>query len=87
MKIRWKLMPSGKRKIRQGQEGWQEKKATQAKVTGERQWSTRDSRVSVETEESTDTKLLLVGTSSRPNFKAKARAQEVEIESYRNLCK
>ena len=52
-----------------------EKKATQAKVTEKRQLSTRDSRVSVETAESTDTKLLIVGTSSRPNLKRKARAQ------------
>ena len=52
-----------------------EKKATQAKVTGKRQRSTRDSRVSVETAESTDTKLLIVGTSSRPNLKVKARAR------------
>ena len=35
--------------------------------------------MSVETAESTDTKLLIVGTSNRPKFKAKARAQEVEI--------
>ena len=52
-----------------------EKKVTQAKVTGKRQQNTRDSRVSVETVESTDAKLLIVGTSSRPNLKAKARAQ------------
>ena len=41
---------------------------SQAKVTGKRQKSTRDSRVGA------DTKLLTVGTSSRPNLKAKARA-------------
>ena len=52
-----------------------EKKATQAKVTGKRQQSTRASRVGVETAESTDTKLPIVGTSSRPNLRAKARAQ------------
>ena len=52
-----------------------EKKATQAKVTVKRRQNTRASRVSVETAESTDTKLLTVGTSSRPNLKAKARAQ------------
>ena len=52
-----------------------EKRATQAKVTGKRQQSTRDSKVNVETAENTDTKLLIVGTSSRPNLKAKARAQ------------
>ena len=52
-----------------------EKKATQAKVSVKRQQSTRASRVSVETAESMDTKLLTVGTSSRPNLKAKARAQ------------
>ena len=43
--------------------------------TVKRQQNTRDSRVSVETVGSTDTKLLIVGTSSRPNLKAKARAQ------------
>ena len=53
-----------------------EKKATQAKVTEKRQQNTRDSRVDVETVESMDTKLLIVGTSSRPNLKVKARAQE-----------
>ena len=52
-----------------------EKKATQAKVTVKRQQSTRASRVSVETVESMDTKHLIVGTSSRPNLKAQARAQ------------
>ena len=52
-----------------------EKKATQVKVTEKRQWSTRDSRVSVETAKSTDTKLLIAGTSSRPKNKGKARAQ------------
>ena len=51
-----------------------EKKATQAKVTGKRQQNTRDSKVNVETAESTDTKPPIVGTSSRPNLKAKARA-------------
>ena len=65
------------RTIGQGQEGWQERKrkATQAKVTVKRRQNTRASRVSVETAESTDTKLLTVGTSSRPNIKAKGRAQ------------
>ena len=53
----------------------EEKKASQAKVTGKRQQHTRDSRVSVETVESMGTTLLFVGTSSRPIFKAKARAQ------------
>ena len=37
-----------------------------------RQQNTRDSRVSVDTAESTDTKLLIVGTSSCPNLKVKA---------------
>ena len=69
MKIRWKSMARARRVARK------EKEATQAKVTGKRQQSTRASRVSVETEESTDTKQLTVGTSSRPNLKAKARAQ------------
>ena len=52
-----------------------EKKTTQAKVTGKRQQNTRDSKVNVETVENMDTKLLIVGTSSRPTLKAKARAQ------------
>ena len=51
-----------------------EKKATQAKVTGKRQQNTHDSKVNVETVESMDTKLLVVGTSSRRNLKVKARA-------------
>ena len=53
-----------------------EKKATQAKVTEKRQQNTHDSKVDVETVESMDTKLLIVGTSSRPNLKVKARARE-----------
>ena len=52
-----------------------EKKHTQAKVTGKRQQNTRDSKENVETVESMDTKLLIVGTSSRPNLKVKARAR------------
>ena len=57
MKIRWKSMPSpGKGKAKENpararRVARQEKKATQAKVTEKRQWSTRDSRVSVETSE------------------------------------
>ena len=53
-----------------------EKKATQAKVTEKRQQNTHDSNVNVETVESMDTKQLIVGTSRRPNLKAKARARE-----------
>ena len=53
-----------------------EKKATQAKVTEKRQQNTHDSKVNVETVKSMDTKLLIVGTSSRPNLKVKARARE-----------
>ena len=53
-----------------------EKKATQSKITGKRQQNTRDSKVNVETVESTDTKPPIVGTSSRPNLKVKARARE-----------
>ena len=81
MKIQWKSMPSpGKGKAKKNpararRVARKEKKATQAKVTGKRQQSSRDSEVSVETADSTDTKLLIVGTSSRPNRKAKARAQ------------
>ena len=50
-----------------------EKKATQAEVTEKRQQNTRGSKVNVETVESMDTKLLIVGTSRRPNLKARAR--------------
>ena len=66
------------REIRQGQEGWvrKEKKATQAKVTEKRQQKTHDSMKNVETVESMDTKLLIVGTSRRTNLKVKARARE-----------
>ena len=53
-----------------------EKQATQAKVTVKRRQSTHDSKVNVETVESMDTKQLIVGTSRRPNLKAKARARE-----------
>ena len=72
-------MPSpGKSKARKNPTGARrvarkEKKATQAKVTWKRRQKTRDSKVNVETVESMDTKLLIVGTSSRPNLKAKAR--------------
>ena len=51
------------------------KQATQTKVTGKRQQNTHDSKVNVESVESMDTKQLIVGTSKRPNLKAKARAQ------------
>ena len=44
--------------------------------TEKRQQNTHDSMVNVETEESTDTKLLIVGTSSRTNLKVNARARE-----------
>ena len=81
MKIRWKSVPSpGKGKAKENpararRVARTEKKATQVKVTVKRQQSTRASRVSVETVESTDKELLTVGTSSRPNLKAKARSQ------------
>ena len=80
MKIRWRSTPppgKGKAKenpVRARRVARREKKATQVKVTVNRQQNTRASRVSVETVESTDTKLLNVGTSSLPNLKAKARA-------------
>ena len=48
-----------------------EKKATQAKVAGKRQQSTRAWRVSVEIAESTDTKLLTVGTPPKHQGKGK----------------
>ena len=90
MKIQWKSVPppgKGKAEENPARARWvarKEKKATQANVTEKRQQSTRDSRVSVETLENTDTRPMIVGTSSRPNLKAKARAQEVEIETDRN---
>ena len=64
------------RKIRQGQERWQERKRQPhwQRLRRERQQSTRASIVSVETAESMDTKLLTVGTSSTC-LKAKARAR------------
>ena len=80
MKIQWKSMPSpekgrAKKKLARARGvARKEKKATQAKVTGKRQQSTRGSRVSVETVENVDTKPLMFGTSNRPNLKAKARA-------------
>ena len=82
MKIQWKSMPSpGKGKAKKNQAmarrmARKKKKATQAKVTEKRQQNIGDSKVNVETVESMDTKLLIVGTSNRPNLKAKARAQE-----------
>ena len=72
MEIQWKSMPSpekgkaNKNRARARRVARKEKKATQAKVTEKRQQSTRDSIVSVETAESTYTKLLIVGTSNRP---------------------
>ena len=82
MKIRWKSMPSpGKGKAKENpararKVARKEQKATQAKVTGKRQQTTRDSRVNVETVESMDTKHLIVGTRRRPNLKVKAWARE-----------
>ena len=73
MKIQWKSMPSpGKGKAKKNpararRVARKEKKTTRAKVMEKRQQSTRDSRLSVETVESTDTKLLIVGTSSPTN--------------------
>ena len=81
MKI-WMSMPSpGKGKAKKNpararRVAINEKKATQAKVTEKRQQNTHDSKVNVETVESMDTKLLIVGTSSRTNLKVKARARE-----------
>ena len=59
----------GKEKSGKGKKGGKK----EPKVTGKRQQNTRDSKVNVETLESLDTKLLIVGTSSRPNLKVKAR--------------
>ena len=53
-----------------------EKESHSGKGTEKRQQNTLDSKVNVESVESMDTKLLIVGTSSRPNFKVKARARE-----------
>ena len=66
----------GESKVEHTQFDRKEKKATQAKVTEKRQQNTRDSSVNVETVERMDTKHLIVGTSSRPNLKVKARARE-----------
>ena len=82
MRIQWKSMPSpGKGKAKKNparatRVARKEKKATQAKVTEKRQQNTHDSKVHVETVESTDTMHLIVGTSRRTNLKAKARARE-----------
>ena len=71
-----------------------EKKATQAMVTETRQQNTRDLRVSVEIAENTDTKLLIVGTSSHPNLnlrdkgtgKSKSKVTEfIESDSSRQV--
>ena len=53
-----------------------EKKATQAKVMGNDNRTLALRKVNVETVESMDTKLLIVGTSSRQNLKVNARARE-----------
>ena len=77
MKIQWKSMPfseKGKAKkntARARKVARKKKKAIQAKVTEKRQQNIHDSKVNVETAESTDTKLLIVGTSRRPNLKGK----------------
>ena len=60
------------------------KTVTLGKVMEKRQQNTRASMVSVETAENTDTKLLIVGTSSRPNLKAKARARANRNRNHRN---
>ena len=54
----------------------EEKKATQAKVSGRRHQNTHDSKVNVETVESVDTKQLIVRTNRRTNLKVMARARE-----------
>ena len=61
-----------------------EKKATQAKVTKKRQQSVRVSRVSVETAERTDTKLLTVVQASARTSGQRQGLREVEIQSDRN---
>ena len=82
MKIQWKSMPSpekGKTKknpAKARRVARKEKKATQAKVTGKRQQSTRDSKVSVETAESTDTLLLLCWYKQPPKPQSKSKSSE-----------
>ena len=58
-----------------------EQKSTQAKVTEVRQQNTHDSNV--ETVESMDTELLVIGTSS-PNLQERQGHAKVEIQSDRN---
>ena len=92
MKIRWKSMPSpGKGKAKKNpararRVARKEKTATQVKVTEKRQQNTHESKVNVETVESMDTKQLIVGTSSRPNRKAKARAQGKSKSKMTEIC-
>ena len=92
-KIRWKSMQSpGKGKAKKNlarARGVARKaeKATQAKVTEKRQQNPRDSRVTDETVESMDTKLLIVGTSYRPNLKAKARVRESRNPNFQKSVK
>ena len=69
--VSWKV--KDKEKSGKGKKG---KESHSSKGYGERQQNTRDSKVNVETVESMDTKLLIVGTSSRPNLKVKAKARE-----------
>ena len=52
-----------------------QRKVTQGKVTENRKWNTHDLMVSVEIVEKTDTKLLIVGTSSNTSLKAKVKAR------------
>ena len=67
----------GKEKSGKGKKGGKKgKESHSGKGYGKRQQNTRDGKVNVETVESMDTKLLIVGTSSRPNLKVKARARE-----------
>ena len=61
-----------------------EKKATQAKVMVKRQWSTRNSRMSVETAESTYTKVLIVVQAAAQTSRQRQGLREVEIQSDRN---
>ena len=66
----------GKEKSGKGKKGGKKgKESHSSKGYGETTTGHWRFEVSVETAESTDTKLLIVGTSSRPNLKAKARAQ------------
>ena len=57
------------------------KRVKLGKVTVNREWDTRDLMVSVEIAENTVTRLLIVGTSSSTNHKAKVKARASKSKS------